>query len=181
MAYGTWAGLASNEHPTWAEIEDGVATGVLQWQNAEVDDPPPHGQAPETFPHAADVDLYVKGTGVLTPASGDWAIKSEIESWKLLSYPTAPKPTLVQTQLSGGDVEANWVNAVGSGGLGIRIEWEINSASHDVRNLPAGTIEDTLDELELANFDNVRARLQYFLGAGSGAWGAWSDALQYVD
>ena len=180
MAYGTWAGLASNEYPTWAEIEEGVTQGVLQWQNAEIDDPPPHGQGSNVFPHASDVDLYVKGTGVLNPAHGDYADKADIEAWKLLEYPTPPVPSLVQTQISGGDVDASWINSAGSGGMGIRIEWEINNASYDVRNLSPGDAADTLLEAALANGDSVRARLQYYLGSGSGAWGNWSDPLLYV-
>jgi hypothetical protein len=96
--------------------------------------------------------------------------------------PTGVKPSLQQWDagaptLTGGDVRAEWLNATSD--YSAQVEWEVNSVTVDFTNVSTGGNSALLDRSYLSSFDDVRARMRYFLGSTPGDWSAWSDILTY--
>lgn len=93
--------------------------------------------------------------------------------WRVPQPPIGVEPELEQTEISGGDVVASWINTTSE--FSILVEFRINSVSWGTISRPPASTSATLPEAELSEFDVVEARMRYFEGSVEGTWSDWSD------
>jgi hypothetical protein len=129
--------------------------------------------------------LFVNNGSTWTSAKEAWVAEETTpnnyqwtRAWRVPEPPVGVTPDLEQTSFFGGDIKASWINTTTD--FAILIEWTKNGSVFDTVSLAAGSVEALLLEADLANGDEVTARMAYFEGAVVGTYSGASNLVTYV-
>lgn len=141
-----WADLTDDDVPNFADIEDAVATGALDYIGGV--GPPAEAFASDDVWEDATYVSYVMGADAVGPAgSDDYPNKAEVAAWALPGSPANFTGTVDFGACPGSAITLSWTP---SASQGVIIEHRYNNSGSwvQVANLAAGVSQ---------HYDNVRA------------------------